>query len=402
MTRSPDTGMARPADHDFDPMDPAFVADPLPVYARLREECPVAYGSRWDFWVLTRYEDIVAAATRPRQFSSEFGITVPPNPVSGRRAPMHFDPPEHTRVRRAMNSAFRDECLLALEPALRTSARELLAGLVGRPGADFAAGYASPLTSAGLAAFLRLSPADATFLDEHSRRFEDAQFVFDGATAEAENLLMYDYARTVVAARRASPGDPDDDLVSALLQFVDDAPELDDEYVVGSLRQLFIAAHVAPRVAIAAAVVHLAEDSELQESLRAHPELMPAAVEEMLRLHTPNQGFSRTATEDVEIGGCPIRAGQQVAFAYPSANRDPAMFPRPDEFDLERENKRHLSFGSGAHKCVGATLARLELRVALEELLAATTTFTLAAAPAMVPWPLTGPAVVRLAAIARS
>lgn len=381
---------------DFDPMDEGFVADPMPEYARLRAQCPVAHGSRWDFWVLTRYEDIVSAATRPRLFSSEFGITVPPNPVSGRRAPMHFDPPEHTRIRRAMNSSYRDERLLALEPTLRASARELLAGLIGRPGADFAAGYTSPLTSHGLAAFLGLGPADATFLDEHSRRFEDAQFVFDGATAEAENLLMYDYARKIVAARREHPGDPSDDLVSALLAFVDADPALDDEYVAGSLRQLFIAAHVAPRVAIAAAIVHLANDPALQRRLRERPDLMPAATEEMLRLHTPNQGFSRTATEDVEIGGCPIRAGQQVAFAYPSANRDPELFPRPDDFDLDRENKRHLAFGSGAHKCVGRTLARLELRVALEELLAATADFTLAAPPPMVPWPLTGPAVVQL------
>jgi cytochrome P450 len=396
-----DNSTAAPRHDQFDPLDASFIANPVPHYARLRADSPVVYGPRWDFWTLTRYDDIVAAATRPKVFSSEWGITVPPNRVSGRRAPMHFDPPEHTAVRRAMNEPFRDERLLALEPHVRASARELLRTLAGRTGVDVAAGYSSPLTSLALAAFLGLSAEDGSFLDVHSLRFEDAQFAFDADTAQAENLVLYEYAGDIVAARRREPRDPRDDLVTALLDFVDRNADLDDGFVAGSLRQLFIAAHVAPRVAIAAAIVHLAEDRALQDGLRSDPRLLPAAVEEMLRLHTPNQGFSRTAREDVEVRGCPIHAGQQVAFAYPSANRDPAVFPHPDTFDLDRENKRHLAFGSGVHKCVGATLARLEMRVALEELLSATAAFHLAAEPVMIAWPLTGPAQALLTSTGR-
>jgi cytochrome P450 len=384
---------------EFDPLDPSFVDDPHPLYAALREKCPVAHSDRWDFVVLTTYDDIVAAATNPRLFSSEWGITVPPNKVSGRRAPMHFDPPEHTRFRRAMNPPFRDERLRTLEPRLRQAVRELLRAALSEKDQDFAKNYVSPLASQGLAAFLGLDPADGEFLDEHSLIFENAQFHYDGAVAEEENLVMYNFARKIVARRRALPLDPRDDFTTALLELVDREDGLDDEFVAGALRQLFIAAHVAPRVAIAGAIAHVARDPDLQGQLRNEPGLVPAAVEELLRLHTPNQGFSRTAREDIEFHGRHIAAGQQLAFAYPSANRDARYFPDPDRFDLTRDTKRHLAFGSGVHKCAGATLARLELRIALEELLAATVSFSLSREPDMVGWPMTGPISVHLRAV---
>ncbi|WP_431878635.1 cytochrome P450 [Amycolatopsis sacchari] len=389
------------AQDDFDPLDPSFVADPHPRYAALRERCPVAHSERWDFFVLTTYDDIVAAATNPRLFSSEQGITVPPNEVSGRRAPMHFDPPEHTRFRRAMNAPFRDERLWALEPRLRAVARELLSAALAERDTDFAAAYVSPLTSQALAAFLGLDSADGDFLDEHSLLFENAQFRYDGEAAEEQNLVLYDFARKIVTRRRELPLDPRDDFTTALLDLVDHDGDLDDEFVAGALRQLFIAAHVAPRVAIAGVIAHLARDADLQRRLRDDPSLVPAAVEELLRLHTPNQGFSRTVREDVEIGGRWVPAGTRVAFAYPSANRDARYFPDPDRFDLNRNPKRHLAFGSGAHKCAGATLARLELRVAVAELLAASTSFELSREPVPVGWPMTGPLSVHLRAVPR-
>lgn len=384
---------------EFDPIEPSFVADPHPRYAELREKCPVAHSDRWDFHLLTRYDDIVAAATNPRIFSSEWGVTVPRNPVSGRRAPMHFDPPEHTRFRRAMNPSFRDERMATLEPRLRQVAQGLLRGALSEQDSDFAAAYVSPLTSQALAAFLGLAAADGDFFDEHSLLFENAQFRYDGAAAEVENLVLYDFAREIVAGRRKSPLDPRDDFTSALLELADREDALDDEFAVGALRQLFIAGHVAPRVAIAGAIAHLARDRSLQGQLRDEMSLVPAAVEELLRLHAPNQGFSRTAREDVDLGGRHIGAGQQVAFAFPSANRDGRYFPDPDRFDLTRDTRRHLAFGSGVHKCAGATLARLEVRIALEELLTATASFELSREPEMIGWPMTGPKAVRLSAV---
>jgi cytochrome P450 len=395
-----------PADgDDFDPLAADFLAEPHPVYADLRDRCPVAHSDVWDFWLLTRYDDIVSVATRPGVFSSEWGITVPPNPVSGRRAPMHFDPPEHTAVRRAMNAPFRDERIVELEPRLREIARDLLdralpAEVDGSDGvAELASRYASPFTSHALALFLGLPAEDGWYLDQHSQRFENAQFVQDTATAEAENQLMYQYARDLVALRLREPLDPGDDLISALLEYVhatSPTAEPGVEFVAGSLRQLFVAAHVAPRIAFGAGIAHLASDADLQHRLRAQPGLLPDAVEELLRMHTPNQGFARTARVDTELRGRRIRAGQRVALAYPSANRDPQVFPEPDRFDLQRTTSRHLAFGSGVHKCVGATLARVEMRVLLSELLAATDTFALEGTPVMVGWPMTGPVEVRV------
>ena len=132
--------------------------------------------------------------------------------------------------------------------------------------------------------------------------------------------------------------------------------------MAGSIRQLLIAAHVAPTAAIASAVRHLAEDAELQKRLRTEPGLIADAVDELLRLHTPNQGFARTARADAEIRGCPMRAGEQVALVLTAANRDEAVFEEPDEFRLDRETP-HLAFGHGPHKCPGARVARAEMSI---------------------------------------
>ena len=151
-----------------------------------------------------------------------------------------------------------------------------------------------------------------------------------------------------------------------------DGEPLEDEFVAGSLRQLLIAAHVAPTALLASAVDHLARDPALQEALRADPALIPAALEELLRLYAPNQGFARTATRDVEIRGRTIRAGEMAALVLPSANRDPEVFDDPEAFVLGRSPNPHLAFGHGPHKCAGVAAARAELRIALEELLART------------------------------
>jgi cytochrome P450 len=379
----------------FDPQDPALARDPHAVYAELRDRCPVARSDRWEgFVVLTRYADVVKAATQPGLFSSTEGIVVPRNPVSGRRAPMHFDPPEHTRYRRAMNAVFREDRVLALEADVRAAAVALLDPLIaaGAPW-EVVDAFSSPYTCAVLARLLALDDAAAKRLDEHTRRFERAQVEEDGASAEAENQILYEMAREIVAARAAAPLDRESDLVSRMLHLAGDQAD-PAEFVAGSVRQLFVAGHVAPTVAIAALVRALAADGELQTRLRAEPGLIPDAVEELLRLHTPNQGFSRTATSTTTIRGEVVRAGERVVLSYPSANRDPAVFDDPDQLVLGRHPNRHLAFGSGVHKCVGATLARAELRIALEELLARTASIALAGEITTFPWPMLGPAAV--------
>jgi len=376
---------------DFDPLDPAFVADPHPTWARLRRECPVAHGARWDFLALTRYDDVKAVGADYGTFTSELGIVVPSNPVSGRRAPLHFDPPEHPKYRRPLNAALSEEKISALEPLVRSVAVDLLEPLLLRGHGEVVKELSSPLTALVFAEFVQLPRGRALELNAHSEAFERAQQQLDPATAERENQLLYAACRELVAERRAAPLDPSADIVSALLLL-----DEDDEFVAGSVRQLLIAAHVAPTAAIASAVRHLADDGDLQTALRDDPALVPAAVDELLRLYTPNQGFARTARAETEVRGCPVRAGQQVALVLTSANRDEDVFADPDSFRLDREAP-HLAFGHGPHKCPGAHAARLELTIALEELLARTARFEVAGPVEMVPWPLYGPAALPLA-----
>ena len=383
---------------DFDPLSDEFVRDPHAVWARLRETCPVARGARWGFWALTRYDDIVAASSRPSLFTSAQGIVVPPNPVSGRRAPLHFDPPEHVRYRRPLNALLRDDRIEARAPRIRELAVELLGPYLDAGGGEFVYGFASPFAGLVFMEFLNVPRALAVELNAMGETFERAQAHFDAESAEAENLRLYDLCRRLVAERKAAPLDPEEDVVSALLSARVEGEPLDDEFVAGSLRQLLIAAHVAPTAVIASSALHLARNPELQELLRAEPERIPLAAEELLRWYGPNQGFARTATEDVDLRGRTIRAGERVALVLPSANRDPAVFAEPERFDAERDPNPHLTFGHGPHKCPGATAGRTELRIALEELLARTDSIELAGRPQMLGWPVYGPELLPLRA----
>jgi cytochrome P450 len=385
---------------DFDPLAEEFARDPNATWARLRAECPVARGARWGFWALTRYDDVVAASSRPADFSSAEGIVVPKNPVSGRRAPLHFDPPEHLRYRRPLNAVFAEERVPSLEPRMRGLAVELLDPFVEAGGGEFVMEVSSPYAGLVFTDILRLPRELGAALNASGERFEHAQAHFDAETAERENQNLYAECRRLVAERRASPLDPREDVVSALLAVRVDGRPLDDELVAGSLRQLLIAAHVAPTALLASAVDHLATHPELQARLRAEPALIPAALEELLRLYAPNQGFARTATRDVEVRGRTIRAGEMAALVLPSANRDPEVFDDPDSFVLDRAPNPHLAFGHGPHKCAGIAVARAELRIALEELLARTASFERAGEPAMLGWPVHGPERLPLACVA--
>jgi cytochrome P450 len=381
---------------DFDPFDPEFVDNPHPTWARLRRDTPVARGARWGFWAVTRYDDVKAVGSDYKTFTSERGIVVPSNPVTGRRAPLHFDPPEHPRYRRPLNAALSEAKVRALEPRIRELAVELLEPLLRRGEGDVVAEVSSPLTALVFAEFVRLPRGRALELNAHSEAFERAQQRLDVDTAELENQLLYEACRALVRERRGEPLDPAEDIVSALLLL-----DRDDEFVAGSVRQLLIAAHVAPTAAIASAVRHVAEDAKVQAALRDDPVSLPAAVDELLRLYTPNQGFARTATRDTELRGRPVREAEQVALVLTAANRDPEVFDEPDSYRPGRATP-HLAFGHGPHKCPGAHVARAELRIVLEELLARTERFELAGDVAMVPWPLYGPAVLPLRVDARA
>jgi cytochrome P450 len=383
---------------EFDPDKPEALSDPDVVYGPLRRRCPVAWSSKYGgFWAATRYRDIEAITTDPATFTTTHGIIVPKNPASGRRPPLHYDPPEHTAYRKAMNPAFRKDRLARLAPVIRRFAAEMLDDMAVGPESvvEFYRGFCSPFASRVVCALLNIADHDADQLGVDMEEFETAQRARDPAAIERYNLILYETCRGVVADRVRALLDPDEDLVSGLLALRMDGSRVDPEVVAGSLRQILVAGHGAPALAIASAVAHLAADPTLQGEWRVRPTLIEAGIEEMLRLHTPNIGFARTATRSVELGGRSIGEGDMVALVLPSANRDETVFDRPGDLRLGRPG-RHLAFGHGVHVCPGSVTGREELAVALGSLLGATEHFEIAGEIVYSPWPTSGPTALPL------
>jgi cytochrome P450 len=375
----------------FDPRDPALAADPHSTFARLRRRCPVAWTDRWGgFWALTRYDDLMAVAGDHRTFSNAVQNVVPHVARPGPRlAPLNVDPPEHTRRRRAINPTLKPRRVARLEPAIRRSVVELLLPLVERGEADLVRELAFPLPAYALADYLGVPGEEGLRMRAATERYTRA--LEEGSVEEVGRTTaeMTGFVRRLVAERRGRPADPERDLTTGLLRAQRD--EDGDLVTIESIRQVIAAGTIGVTLALASAIRHLAEWRDHQELLRARPDLIPAAVEELLRLYSPNLGFARTATREVEIRGRRIQAGDVVALVYASGNRDEAAFPDPDRFVLDRP-REHLAFGHGIHKCPGAPLARLEIRIALEELLRRTSVFELAGPVAWSRWPEYGPA----------
>lgn len=377
--------------NDFDPTEPANVRDPHAMYRDLRERCPVAHSEAYGgFWTAARWAEIERIVTTPEVFSSRHGIIVPRNPASGRRPPMHYDPPEHTAFRTAINPAFRKDRLARLEPGLRAAAVELVDAAVAAGRIDGFVDLASPFCARSVVALLNVPEHLAASVVEHGSAFEHAQFTFDAERVEAENQVLYRLARELIAWRHQHPLDPDEDIVSGLLAGAVGGEPIDDETAAGSFRQILIAGHGAPALVLASALGHLADDPDLQDQLRGDPSLVPAAVEELLRLHTPNQGFARTVLHDVELGGRLLPAGDVVTIPYTSANRDAALHEAPDEVRLGRD-ERHVAFGFGVHVCPGSHVGRRQTAILLEEVLGRTARIERAGEPTFAPFPVHGP-----------
>jgi cytochrome P450 len=365
---------------DFDALAPETFDSPYALYSELRARCPVAYSGAWGgFWALLRYDDVCQAAADYRTFTTTVQNVVPKVAFTGRRPPLHFDPPEHTPYRRALNPLFSAERLAALEPPIRRCVVELLEPLIARGHCDICADFSTHLPIRVFAEWMNLRDEDAAKLARVGRAFNVAVQSNLDDVVKRTSLELYDIARELLARRRAEPLDPRVDPTCALLAARHDGQPLPEDLLIGCIRQVLVVGIIAPTVMIGSIAVHLSRFPALQQQLRAQPRLMPDAIEEFLRLYTPYRGFARTATRPVERGGRTLQPGQPIALVYASANRDEAMFPRADQFELGRPNlSDHVAFGRGPHACPGAPLGRLQLRIALEELLARTRSFALA------------------------
>lgn len=366
--------MASDCPPDFDPLEPETFDSSHAAYATLRARCPVARSDAWGgFWGLFRYEDVKAAASDSGLFITSRQNVVPKVAFTGRRPPLHLDPPEHTPYRRALNPLLAPARVARLEPAARRYAIELLEPMLAQGGGDICMDFSSYLPVQVFGEWIQMPDESRTQLHRAGRAFNVAVQSGVDEKMKETSLVLYELARALVADREERPRDPATDPTSALLAAKYQGNPLPRDLVVGTVRQVLVVGMIAPMVLLGSIAVHLCRDIPLQRRLRSSPCLVPAAIEEFLRLYTPYRGFARTAVRDVEIRGRRIPADEPIALVFASANRDEAVFPNGEEFQLDRPNiADHVAFGRGPHHCPGAALARLELRVALEELLART------------------------------
>lgn len=369
------------------------------AFADLRSRCPVAHSTQFDgFWALARYEDIVNVLRDSDRYITSVRNVVPGSSTTGRRPPLHLNPPEHTPYRRAIDRALSASRVASLLPATQRIALKLATDLVSRGDADLVEHFSAVLPVRLFGEWLSLTEPQTALLAANSRAYIKAWEAFDkpGVAVAGEGLAAL--ARELIEQRRARPLDPTIDPISSLLSERDaDAKPFPDVLLAGCVRQVLVVGLVAPPILLGSIAVHLSRDQELQQQLRADRSLIPDAVEEFVRLYTPYRGFARTAREDVTIRGRTIRKDEPIALLYASANRDEAVFPEPDKFILRRPNiNQHIAYGRGPHMCAGVPLARQLLRVSLDALLEKTSHFELSGEVRMSGMPEVGPLYVPL------
>jgi cytochrome P450 len=362
---------------DFDPLASDAPDETLAMYAELRGRCPVAHTDAYGgHWALTRYADVAAAASDSQTFISSVRAVVPSDPRGLRRPPLNFDAPAHTPYRKALDRTLQRSRIAKLEPRLRAHAARELAPMVARGSGDVAQEFGARFPAWVTTEWLNLPDEVAPQLADTATAWIRAWRRMDGPVVNEMSERMYGLARDLVRSRREAPLPVEDDPASSLLAERLDGEPLDEEHLVGALRQSLVVGMVAPPILLGSICVHLSRDQALQARLRTHPELLPAAVEEFLRLYTPYRGFARTVAHEVELHGRRIRPAEPVTLVYASANRDAEQFPDPDSFVLDRpEIATHLAFGRGRHRCAGMPLARLMVLIALQELLGRTDGF---------------------------
>ena len=375
----------RPADRSLTApvFDEGFLAgEPQPHLARLREAAPVALDEDRGVWVLSGHAEVMAAARDPATFCSGKGILLAEIGVTYDSPPtmMHADAPDHTRYRKLVQPAFAPGVIKGLEPAIRARATRAVDDALAVAAGPGAAGVVDVVADLAVRFPLQVI-ADLLGLpdDDWARFYEWSEAAIPGATDWPQERIaelmgeMVTYLLGMAASRRAEPRD---DVVSRLATAAPDGDVLDDTELAMFLVQLLVAGNETTRNALSGGLLAFAENPAQWDRLRADPSpsLLATAVEEILRWTTPVAYFLRTTTREVSLGGVTIPADAPTMLLYLSANRDEREFgPTAGDFDIGRYPNHHLAFGSGPHFCLGAALARVELRVMLEELAARVT-----------------------------
>ena len=355
---------------DFDHTEEAYAQHAPEIWDDLRQRCPVAHGdAHGGVWFPSRHEDVSAIANDTEHFSSEGVIVSVFKPEGlapmGYAPPITADPPFHHDSRRILLPAFSPKAIDKLEPATRDFCRGLLDDALadGASVFDAAVDYAQHIPVQVITHMLGVPPEDGDRFRVFIHRILEKPGTYN-AHLNPEDTLVY-YIDKELARRREAP--PQDDLIGYLMSYRDeDGNPLPDAQIFGSIGLLIIAGIDTTWSAIGASLWHLAQHPTDRRRLREEPELLPFAIEELLRFYAPVT-MARIAATDTEVGGCPIKARDWLLLPFPAANRDPEAFERADEFVIDRQRNRHVAFGLGIHRCVGSNLARMELTVAVDE-----------------------------------
>jgi cytochrome P450 len=357
---------------DFDHTDPLWVANPFPIWDELRARCPVARSDRYGgTWLPVRHDDVAAVAYDTEHFTSRSVVVseVRPGPDDlpapiGLAPPITSDPPFHAMARRLLLPAFSAKRIARLEPFTRGLCEELLDAIAGKTEFDAAVDYAQHIPLRVIVRMLGFPQEDADVFRRFIRMvLEDVDATAEERQAVQDEGELDAYMDARIAEHRA---DPQDDLTSFLLDAELDGNKLDPDHVRGTMVLLMIAGIDTTWSAIGASLWHLAQHPKDRQRLATGPVLLDTAVEEFLRAYAPVT-MARLVAKDFEFRGCPMKEGDWLLLPFPAANRDPEVFPDADRVVLDRAENRHAAFGLGIHRCLGSHLARMELRVALEE-----------------------------------
>jgi cholest-4-en-3-one 26-monooxygenase len=361
--------VTQPPEHpDIDLLSGAFYGrEPHDAYAWMRANAPVYYDEPNDLWGVASYAAVKAASIDTETFSSAQGI----RPKLAQLPMMiDFDAPEHVRRRRLVSEGFTPKRVRAMEDNLRAACDDIIDRVCEQGSCDFVSEIAAPLPILVIGDMLGVAPTDRDDLLRWSDDMLKALGSPDPKAMDNAAMAFVEYTGYITSAidnRRQNKSA--DDLVGVLCHAEIDGDTLDDDSLIHETLLILIGGDETSRHVISGGMEELLAHPDQMATLAKDPELMPGAVEEMLRWVTPIKNMARTATRDVELEGGNIKEGQELILLYPSANRDESVFEQADQFDISRSPNPHMAFGFGAHFCLGNQLARLELKVMIDRVL---------------------------------
>ncbi len=354
---------------DFNIFDPDYTKEPAPVWRDLQARCPIAHTERWGgLWMSTKYDDVKALVKMTPALSNR-QVSIAPIPEeidlladyhAELSPPISADPPDHVHLRRLILPFFTPKAVAPFRPFTEALCHELIDRFIDRGACDAAVDYAQQLTPRVIGHMLDIDPARSDEFVGWVRGF--VELGFDDPDLRARSRIqMRDFFGELVTERRANPGE---DYISQLLQKDLQGEPLTDKMVINFCQLLLVAGIDTTWSSIGSSLLHFATHEQDRRRLAREPDLLPSAIEELLRFYAP-VSVGRIAMDDVEYGGVTFKRGERLMINFPAANRDPEVFDRPDEAILDREKNRHFAFGIGIHRCAGSNLARMEMEVAL-------------------------------------